>query len=117
MEEQHQECGEEIFVARDYPDVIVRSGRSHGNHTGVSRECLMERALLAGDEISGFVTAVALVRPTKSLLGRDARAVRKKMREKTFARNVSRYDLVQGSEELWMALEELIEFVPESLKA
>ena len=76
----------------------------------------MEKALFALDELSGFVTAVALVRPTKSLTDTTARSVRKKMKDKAFARNVSRDDLVQGAAELEVGLDELIEFVIQSLK-
>ena len=68
------------------------------------------------DELSGFVTAVALVRPSKSLSDTDSRAVRKKMKDKAFARNVSRDDMVQGAQDLGVDLDELIEFVVESLK-
>ena len=89
---------------------------SHGNHTGVSRDSLMEKALFAVDELSGFVTAVALVRPSKSLTDTDARAVRRKMKDKAFARNVSRDDLVQGAADLGVELDELIEFVADALK-
>ena len=114
--EQHPQFGADILRDRGYPDVIVRAVLSHGNHTGVTRDSLMERALFAVDELSGFVTAVALVRPTKSLSDTDSRAVRRKMKDKAFARNVSRDDLVQGAQELGVDLDELIEFVAESLK-
>jgi putative nucleotidyltransferase with HDIG domain len=114
--EQHPQFGADILRERGYPEVIVRAVLSHGNHTGVSRESLMEKALFAVDELSGFVTAVALVRPTRSLSDTDSRAVRRKMKDKAFARNVSRDDLVQGAQELGVDLDGLIEFVAESLK-
>ena len=114
--EQHPQFGADILRERGYPEVIVRAVLSHGNHTGVARESLMEKALFAVDELSGFITAVALVRPTKSLSDTNSRAVRRKMKDKAFARNVSRDDLVQGAQALGVDLDELIEFVAESLK-
>ena len=115
-EDQHPEFGAGILRERGYPEVIVRAVLSHGNHTGVSRDSLMEKALFAVDELSGFVTAVALVRPSKSLADTDARAVRRKMKDKAFARNVSRDDLVEGAADLGVELDELIEFVADALK-
>ena len=115
-DDQHPEFGAAILRERGYPDVIVRAVLSHGNHTGVSRDSLMEKALFAVDELSGFVTAVALVRPSKSLADTDARAVRRKMKDKAFARNVSRDDLVQGAADLNVDLDALIEFVVDALK-
>lgn len=115
-DEQHPQFGANILRERGYPEVIVRAVLSHGNHTGIPRESIMEKALFAVDELSGFVTAVTLVRPSKSLSDTDARAVRKKMKDKAFARNVSRDDLVQGAQDLGVDLDELIEFVVESLK-
>ena len=76
----------------------------------------MEKALFATDELSGFITAVALVRPNKSLADTTPKSVRKKMKDKAFARNVSREDIVQGAEELGIDLDELIQFVIDSLK-
>jgi predicted hydrolase (HD superfamily) len=76
----------------------------------------MERALYAVDELSGFVTAVALVRPSKSLADVDARAVRRKMKDKAFARSIRREDLTKGAEELGVDLDAHIEFVVEALK-
>lgn len=114
--EQHPQFGAAILRQHGYPEVIVRAVLSHGNHTGVLRESLMEKTLFAVDELSGFVTAVALVRPTKSLSDTDSGAVRRKMKDKAFARTVNRDDLVQGALELGVDLDELIEFVIESLK-
>lgn len=115
-EEEHPQYGAAILRERGYPEEIVRAILSHGNHTGIPRETLMEKALFAVDELSGFVTAVALVRPSKSLADTNARSVRRKMKDKAFARNVSRDDLVQGAEELGVELDELIEFVADALK-
>ena len=114
--ELHPQFGADILRERGYPEEIVKPELAHGNHTGVPRETEMEKALFALDELSGFVTAVALVRPTRSLADTTARSVRKKMKDKAFARNVSRDDLVQGAAELEVDLDELIEFVIQSLK-
>ena len=114
--ESHPTYGAEILKSRGFPEEIVRAVLSHGNHTGIPRESLIEKALYACDELSGFVTAVALVRPTKSLSETAVRSVKRKMRDQAFARSVSREDIVQGAEELGVDLEEHIAFVIEALK-
>jgi putative nucleotidyltransferase with HDIG domain len=114
--EEHPEFGAQILRDRGYPDDIVRAVLSHGNHTGVTRESSMEKTLFGVDELSGFVTAVALMRPTKSLADTDVRSVRKKMKSKGFARSVSREDIIQGAEEMGVDLDEHIQFVIEALK-
>ena len=114
--EEHPQFGAAILKERGYPPEIIRAVLSHGNHTGVQRETQMEKALFALDELSGFVTAVALVRPTKSLSDTSAKSVRKKMKDKAFARNVNREDIIQGAQELGVDLDTLIEFVISSLK-
>ena len=112
----HPHFGARILRDRGYPEEIVRAVLSHGNDTGVPRESVMEKALFAVDELSGFVTAVALVRPSKSLNETEARSVRRKMRDKAFARAVNRDDILQGAEELGIDLDEHIEFVIQALK-
>ena len=114
--ESHPTYGAEILKSRGFPDDIVRAVLSHGNHTGISRDTPMEKALFACDELSGFVTAVALVRPNKSLSDTSVRSVKRKLRDKAFARSISRDDLTQGAEELGEGLDEHIEFIIESLK-
>ena len=86
------------------------------SYTGVPRETPMERALFACDELAGFITACALVKPGKSLAEVEAKSVRKKMKDKAFARSVSRDDIVQGAAELGVELEEHIGFCIESMK-
>jgi putative nucleotidyltransferase with HDIG domain len=93
---------------RDWPAVVTRGILSHADYSGVPRESLMEKTLYAVDELSGFVTAVALVRPTKSIHDVDVRSVRKKMKDKAFAAKVNREDIVHGAEELGMPLDDLI---------
>ncbi len=109
--QDHPRFGAEILRQRGYPEGIVRAVLSHGDHTGIPRETLMEKALFAADELSGFVTAVALVRPNKSLATTDVQAVRRKMKDKAFARAVNRDDLVRGAAELGVDLDEHIAFV------
>ncbi|MBI4201903.1 MAG: HDIG domain-containing protein [Chloroflexi bacterium] len=114
--DQHPHYGAAILRERGYPEEIVRAVLSHGNHTGVERESLMEKALFAVDELSGFVTAVALVRPSKSLSDTDAASVRRKMKDKRFAASVSREDILQGAQELGVDVDEHITFVIGALK-
>ena len=114
--ESHPTYGADILRSRGFPEDIVRAVLSHGNHTGIPRETLMEKALFACDELSGFVTAVALVRPTRSLSETAVRSVRRKMKDKAFARSISRDDIVQGAEELEVDLDDHIAFVIDALK-
>ena len=114
--ESHPTFGAEILRDRGFPEEIVRAVLSHGNHTGIARETTMEKALFACDELSGFVTAVALVRPTKSLSDTKISSVKRKMKDKAFAKSVSRDDMRQGAEELGVELDDLIAFVIDALK-
>jgi putative nucleotidyltransferase with HDIG domain len=114
--EEHPMFGAELLRRQGVPEELVRAVLSHGDHTEVTRDNLMEKVLYAVDELSGFITAVALVRPNKSLGEVDARAVRKKMKDKAFARSVRREDILQGAESLGLDLDAHIEFVVESLK-
>ncbi len=114
--ESHPTFGAEILRSRGFPEEIVRAVLSHGNHTGIARETTMEKALFACDELSGFVTAVALVRPTKALSDTKVSSVKRKMKDKAFAKSVSRDDMRQGAEELGVELDDLIAFVIDALK-
>lgn len=114
--ESHPTYGADILRSRGFPEKIVRAVLSHGNHTGIRRETLMEKALFASDELSGFVTAVALVRPNKSLSDTSVSSVRRKMKDKAFARSINRDDIVQGAQELGVDLDEHIAFITEALK-
>jgi putative nucleotidyltransferase with HDIG domain len=101
---EHPLVGAAILRERGWPEEITRAVLSHGDHTGVSRESPMEKTLFAVDELTGLITAVALVRPSKSILDVEPSSVRKKMRDKAFARSVSREDIVKGAEELGVDL-------------
>jgi len=103
--EDHPFRGAEILRARGYPDWVVRAILSHADYSGVPRESRLEKTLFACDEMAGFVTAAALVRPSKSVLDLEAASVVKRMKDKAFARNVSRDDLRRGAEELGLPLD------------
>ena len=99
-----------------WTEEICRAILSHADYSGVSRETPLEKTLYAVDELSSFVVAVALVRPTKSIHDVDVRAVKKKMKDKAFARAVSREDITRGSEELGLPLDDVIGQVIAALK-
>src|SRR5512133_39122 len=99
-----------------WSDEVCHAILSHADYSGVSRETSLEKTLYAVDELSGFVVAVALVRPTKSIHDVDVRAVKKKMKDKAFARAVNRDDIIRGAEELGMPLDDVIAQVIAALK-
>jgi putative nucleotidyltransferase with HDIG domain len=114
--QEHPFMGNEILKERGYSDEIRRAIMSHADYTGVARETPLEKALFACDELAGFITAVALVKPGKSLFEVDAKSVRKKMKDKAFARSVSRDDIINGARELGVDLDEHIAFCLEAMK-
>ena len=114
--EDHPYKGNEILKERGWPEEIRKAIMSHAEYTGVSRDTPMEKALFACDELAGFITAVALVKPGKSLAEVDAKSVRKKMKDKAFARSVNRDDIVNGARDLGVDLDEHIAFCIEALK-
>jgi len=99
-----------------WSDEVCRAILSHADYSGVSRETPLEKTLYVVDELSSFVVAVALVRPTKSIRDVDVRAVKKKMKDKAFARAVNRDDIIRGAEELGMSLDDVIAQVIAALK-
>jgi putative nucleotidyltransferase with HDIG domain len=112
----HPYKGNEILKERGWSDEIRRAIMSHAEYSGVKRESAMEKALFACDELAGFITACALVKPGKSLAEVEAKSVRKKMKDKAFARSVNRDDIVNGAADLGVELEEHIAFCIEALK-
>ncbi len=106
----HPMKGEPMLAQRGVSEEIRRAILSHASYSGVPRVSRLEKTLFACDEVAGFITAVALVKPNKSLAEVDAKSVRKKMKDKAFARSVNREDIVRGAEELGVPLEEHIEF-------
>ena len=115
--EGHPFVGVAWLRANGWSDEVCRAILSHADYSGVSRETHLEKTLYAVDELSSFVVAVALVRPTKSIHDVDVRAVKKKMKDKAFARAVSRDDIIHGAEELGMPLDDVIAQVIAALKA
>ena len=114
--DDHPMRGSEILQQRGWPEEIRRAILSHADHTGVARQSRLEHALFACDELAGFITAVALVKPGKSLAEVDARSVRKKMKDKAFARSVNRDDIIHGAADLGVELEEHIAFCIAAMK-
>jgi putative nucleotidyltransferase with HDIG domain len=115
--EDHPFKGSEILKERGYSEEIRRAILSHAEYSGIPRETPMEKALFACDELAGFITAATLVKPSKSLSELDAKSVRKKMKDKAFARSVNRADIVNGAADLGVDLEEHITFCIEAMKA
>ena len=101
----HPFRGVEVLREKGYPEWVTRAILSHADYSGVARESRLEHTLFACDEMSGFVTAAALVRPTKSVMDLEAKSVIKRMKDKAFARAVSREDLKKGAEEIGLPLE------------
>ncbi len=114
--EEHPYKGNEILRERGYSEEVRRAIMSHAEYTGVARVTPMEKALFACDELAGFITACALVKPGKSLAEVEAKSVRKKMKDKAFARSVSRDDITIGAAALGVDLEEHIAFCIEAMK-
>jgi putative nucleotidyltransferase with HDIG domain len=113
---EHPFVGNKILEERGYPEDVRRAILSHADYSGVKRESQMEKALYACDEVSGFITASALVKPNKSLAEVEAKSVRKKMKDKAFARSVNRDDIINGAADLGVDLEEHIAFCIEAMK-
>lgn len=115
--EQHPAEGVRILRARGWPEDILQAILGHATYSGVPRETPMARTLFAVDELTGLITATALVRPSKSLHEVDAKSVRKKMKDKAFARGVSREDVLLGAQEMGVDLDAHIQFVIEAVRA
>jgi predicted hydrolase (HD superfamily) len=114
--DQHPFTGANILCGRGYSDHIIRAILGHATYTGVPRDTTMARALFATDELCGFLVACALVRPTKSLDDLEVSSVKKKLKDKAFARSVNRDDIHQGVAELGISLDEHIRFVIDALR-
>ena len=114
--EQHPFTGANILCGRGYSERFIRAIMGHATYTGVPRDTAMARALFATDELCGFLVACALVRPNKSLDDLEVASVKKKLKDKAFARSVNRDDIRQGIEELGVDLDEHIRFVIDALR-
>ena len=114
--DQHPFTGANILCGRGYSERFIRAIMGHATYTGVPRDTAMARALFATDELCGFLVACALVRPNKSLDDLEVSSVKKKLKDKAFARSVNRDDIQQGIEELGVDLDEHIRFVIDALR-
>ncbi len=114
--DEHPSEGVRILAERGLPEPMQRAILGHANYTGVPRDSAMARALFAVDELCGFLVACALVRPSRSLQDLEVSSVRKKLKDKAFARGVSREDVIQGAAELGVPLDEHIAFVLAALR-
>lgn len=114
--QEHPFVGCDILRKLGYPEEMIHAILAHADYSGIKRESLLDKTLFAVDELSGFVTAVALVRPSKSIFDVDVKSVKKKLKDKAFARGVSREDVYKGAEELGVDLDEHIQFVIDALK-
>ena len=114
---EHPAEGVRILRAQGCPDDVCDAIMGHASYTGVPRETPMARTLFAVDELTGLVTATALVKPSRSLAEVDAKSVRKRMKDRAFARGVSREDVVQGAAELGVDLDEHVAFVIAAMQA
>ena len=112
----HPMKGEPILAERGVPEDIRRAILSHADYSGVPRVTLLEKALYACDELSGFLTACSYVKPGRSIFEVDVASVRKKLKDKAFARNVNREDIQRGSQELEIPLDDHIAFCIEAMK-
>ncbi len=114
--DEHPLRGKSILEERGVPEEIIYAIQCHADFTGYERRSMMDKMIFGVDELTGFVIACTLVRPNKSLGGLDAKSVRKKLKDKSFARTVIRDDIWKGAEELGVDFDEHVEFVIEALK-
>lgn len=114
--QQHPFVGNQVLRERGYPEQLTHAIMAHADYSGVPRESLLDKALFACDELSGFITATALVKPSKSIQEVDAKSIRKKMKDKAFARGVNRDDIIKGAAELGVDLDEHIDFCIAAMK-
>jgi putative nucleotidyltransferase with HDIG domain len=115
--DEHPAEGVRILRGHGFPEDILEAILGHATYSGVPRETRMAKTLFAVDELTGLVTATALVRPSKSVLEVEAKSVRKKMKDKAFARGVNRDDVINGAADLGVDLDEHIAFVIQAMQA
>jgi putative nucleotidyltransferase with HDIG domain len=113
----HPLKGSEILKTKGYPEDVRKAILGHAPFLNVPRDTMMAKTLFACDELSGFITACTLVRPNKKIAELEVSSVKKKMKDKAFARSVNREEIIQGAEELGIPLDEHIGFVIEAMKA
>ena len=115
--EEHPRAGEPLLRERGVPEEIIRAIQSHADHTGIPRETRMEHALYACDEITGLITAVALVRPSRSLMDLKVKSVKKKWKDKSFAAGANREEMERGAAEIGVDLWEHVGNVIEAMRS
>lgn len=115
--EEHPQKGEPILAERGIDGEIRRAILSHANHLDVKRETPLEKTLYACDELAGFITAISYVKPHRSVFEVDTASVKKKMKDKAFARSVNRQDIIEGAQELGVPLDEHIDFCVKAMQA
>ena len=115
--EEHPSAGSKILRERGYPEEMIRAILSHADYTGIPRQSPLEHTLFACDEIAGFLTACSLVKPNKSIHEVEPDSVKRKMKDKAFARGVNRDDVRKGAEELGVPLEDHIRFCIDAMRA
>ena len=114
--EEHPAKGAEILKEKGFSEEFITAILSHANHTNEPRVTKLQKTLFACDELAGFITAVALVRPSKSVVDVKVKSVKKKIKDKSFAAAVSREDIINGAEDLGIPLEEHIQFCIDAMK-
>ena len=115
--EEHPQKGEPILAERGVDEEMRRAILSHAQHTGVPRESPLEKTLFACDELAGFITAISYVKPHRSVFEVDVSSVKKKMKDKAFARSVNRQDILDGAQELGVPLDDHIDFCIKAMQA
>ena len=115
--EEHPQKGEAILAERGVDEETRRAILSHANHTGVPRQSALEKTLFACDELAGFLTAISYVKPHRSIFEVDVSSVKKKMKDKAFARSVNRQDILDGAEELGVPLDDHVDFCIKAMQA
>jgi putative nucleotidyltransferase with HDIG domain len=115
--QEHPYAGSLILRERGYPEEVITAILGHANYSGVPRVSQLDKTLFACDELAGFLTACALIKPSRSIHEVEATSVRKKLKDKAFARGVSRDDVYKGAEELGLPLEDHIAFCIEALRS
>jgi putative nucleotidyltransferase with HDIG domain len=115
--EEHPQKGEPLLAERGVDGEMRRAILSHANHTGVPRQSPLEKVLFACDELAGFITAISYVKPHRSVFEVDVSSVKRKMKDKAFARSVNRQDILDGAQELGVPLDDHIDFCVKAMQA
>lgn len=115
--EEHPQNGAPILAERGVDEEMRRAILSHANHTGVPRQSPLEKTLFACDELAGFITAISYVKPHRSVFEVDVSSVKRKMKDKAFARSVNRQDILDGAQELGIPLDDHIDFCIKAMQA